>query len=118
MLDALLNPLPTEAAPARGASVPISAGPSAADSPAIGAPRRALDMLVGALRNADGKTPVEVRANVCGLVGHLGRAGVVPESRAQDVRALKDGVRAGLVAAAKEEGVVGAPAKKALDAWA
>ncbi|KAF7793031.1 hypothetical protein EIP86_004136 [Pleurotus ostreatoroseus] len=118
VIDALLNPLPSEA-PARGAhNAPISAGPSSTDSPAVGTPRRALDMLVASLRNTDGKVPVEVRANICALVGHLGRAGVVPESRAQDVQTMKESMRELLVAASKETGLVGAPAKKALDAWA
>lgn len=119
MLDALLNPLPTEAA-SRSATLnqPISAGPSS-DSPAVGTPRRALDMLVASLRNVDGKTPVEVRANICALVGHLGRAGVVPASRAQDVHVLKESTRELLVAASKEDGgPVGGAAKKALEAWA
>ena len=39
---------------------------------------------------ADGRLPAEVRANLCALVGHLGRPGVVPESRAQDLRAMQE----------------------------
>lgn len=114
-----MNPLPTEAHPHRGAlSVPMSAGP-ATDSPVAGLPRRALDMLASCLRNADGRLPPEVRANICALVGHLGRAGVVPESRAHDLQVLKLELRDTLeTAAAKEPNPVGAAAKRVLDTWA
>ena len=98
-------------------NLPISAGPSS-DSPALGAPRRAFDMLVLALRNADGKVAPEVRANISALVGHLGRPGVVPASRAQEVRNLQESTRELLVAAAGEPGHVGSAAKKALEGWA
>ena len=100
--------------------VPISAGPSAAiDSPAAtGGPKRALDMLAAALRNTDGKMPMEVRANVCALVWHLGRPGVVASSRAQDVHVMKESLRELLGFAKEERGHVGHAAKKALDAWA
>lgn len=112
-----MNPLPVET-PLRGGSLPmpVSAGP-AADSPAVGTPRRALDMLVSCLRNADGRLPAEVRANVCALVGQLGRPGVVPDSRAQDVRVLRDELRELLDAARADPAPVGAAAKRALEAW-
>lgn len=118
VLDALLNPLPSEA-PSR-AALPVSAGPPSTDSPVVGngGPRRALDMLVTSLRNTDGKTPMEVRANICALVGHLGHTGVVPESRSHDVDTMKEALKELLVAAKDESGHVGAAAKKALEAWA
>ena len=110
--------MPTEV-PGRGLNVPISAGPSATDSPALsGNPYRALDMLVASLRNTDGKMPPEVRANICALLGHLGRSGVVPESRARDVEVMKESARELLLTARGEAGMVGTAAKKALDAWA
>ncbi|KIP09107.1 hypothetical protein PHLGIDRAFT_103348 [Phlebiopsis gigantea 11061_1 CR5-6] len=117
VLDAIMNPLPTETP--RGAAafaVPVSAGP-ATDSPAVGTPRRALDMLASCLRNADGRLPAEVRANLCALVGHLGRPGVVPESRAQDLRAMQEELKDLLAAAANDPNPVGAAAKRVLDTW-
>lgn len=118
VLDALLNPLPSEANPRGALVVPPSAGPSATDSPVVGGPRRALDMLVHSMRNSDGKTPNEVRANICSLVGRLGHAGVVPESRAQDVHILKESFGDILTMGKDEPGPFGVAAKKALDAWA
>ncbi|KAI0695924.1 hypothetical protein BC835DRAFT_1533592 [Cytidiella melzeri] len=129
VLDALMNPLPVEISRSNSSnnmlSQPISAIPTS-DSPAIGTPRRALDMLVWSLRNPD--APPEVRANICTLVAHLGRPGVVDASRARDVQVLKDELRPVLEKVAKadeeeEEGekapsaALEAAAKRALDAW-
>lgn len=112
-----MNPLPTETP--RGAAafaVPVSAGP-AADSPVVGTPRRALDMLVSCLRNTDGRLPAEVRANICALVGHLGRAGVVPDSRTHDLRVMQEEFKGLLEVAVKDPNPVGAAAKRALETW-
>ncbi len=136
VLDALMNPLPVEISKNSNASnnplsQPLSAIPSS-DSPAVGTPRRALDMLVWALKNPD--TPPEVRANISTLVGHLGRPGVVDASRARDVQVLKSEVRGVLEKIVKgkeeaddeeedeDEGAKGRSslvnaAKRALDAW-
>ncbi|CAL1704860.1 unnamed protein product [Somion occarium] len=130
VLDALMNPLPSEVN-ARGGPPPVSAGgPLAGNSveasPVVG-PRRALDMIVSVLRAPpvliQGVTvhtadiPVEVRANTCALVGHLGRKGVVPEDRAKDVEILKESTRELLEIAAKERTHAGSAAKRALEAW-
>ena len=122
VLDALMNPLPVEIPRGGPLSQPISAIPSS-DSPAVGTPRRAFDMLVTSLRNSD--TPPEVRANICALVGYLGRPGVVNESRARDVHVLKEEMRDVLndvvqkegKASEKTSGPLAAAAKRALDAW-
>lgn len=129
VLDALMNPLPVEISRTNNnadvLSQPISAIP-AADSPAVGVPRKALDMLVWSLKNPD--TPPEVRANICTLVGHLGRPGVVDVSRARDLQVLKDELRHVLEKLVKpgqdddEDGEKAqqslmAAAKRALDAW-
>lgn len=118
-----MNPLPVEIPRGGPLSQPISAVPSS-DSPAVGTPRRALDMLVVTLRNND--IPPEVRANICGLVGYLGRPGVVNESRARDVHVLKEELKDVLADVLKKEAEGGetsltplaAAAKRALDAWA
>lgn len=173
-LDSLFNPLPLEATTRADRSnsllsQPLSAGValtttgsglgSAENSPIVGGPRRALDMLVSILRNRAGtlgsaplnlsspsseappkivaaapntllnstpRTPMEVRANLCALVGHLGRKGVVPEDRARDVQAMKDNFKDILEGLAKgapdivegtKPGNLNVAAKKALDAW-
>ena len=111
-----MNPLPTETS--RGAfNAPVSAGP-AGDSPIVGTPRRALDMLVSCLRNADGRIPAEVRANICLLVGQLGRRGVVPESRERDLQVMQEEFKDLLEEAKKDPNPVGAAAKRALETWA
>lgn len=122
VLDALMNPLPVEIPRGGPFSQPISAIPSS-DSPAVGTPRRAFDMLVATVRNTD--NPPEVRANICALVGYLGRPGIVNESRARDVQVLKDEMKDVLGDLLKKEGKAGeraptplaAAAKRALDAW-
>ncbi|KAK7693611.1 hypothetical protein QCA50_003180 [Cerrena zonata] len=120
VLDSIMNPLPSEMS-ARGGTAPISAGGpltgNGIDSPIVG-PRRALDRLVAILRSSSPPIAAEVRANVCALVGHLGRKGVVPEDRARDLQHLKESLREILENATKEENQVAIAAKRALDAWA
>ncbi|KAI0341721.1 hypothetical protein BDW22DRAFT_1358564 [Trametopsis cervina] len=117
VLDALMNPLPVEISSKNSNNAlaqPISAVPSS-DSPAVGTPRRALDMLVYTLQNPD--TPPEVRGNICRLVGHLGRPGVTDASRARDVQVLKDETRNALEKIVKDESAPASVAKQALEAW-
>ncbi|TBU50670.1 hypothetical protein BD309DRAFT_944442 [Dichomitus squalens] len=121
VLDSILNPLPSEAV--RTTSQPLSAVSVTEGSPVVG-PRRALDMLISTLREGSApNVPPEVRSNVCALLGHLGRKGVVAESRATDVQRMKESTRELLEALAKEDGPQGNPkvavaAKRALEAWA
>ena len=123
MLDSLLNPLPTEAI--RTTSQPLSAVSATEGSPVVG-PRRALDMLASVLREpaSASKVPPEVRANVCALLGHLGRKGVVAESRATDLQRMKEATGELVEALAKDgdgspaNAKVAASAKRALEAWA
>lgn len=112
-----MNPLPSEAL-RQPQSQPISAIPSEG-SPAIVGPRRALDMLTAVLRNTDRSIEAEVCSNVCVLLGHLGRKGVVSEDRAADLERLKDSTR-GLLEQAAQDGnarSLNAAAKRALEAW-
>ena len=88
-------------------------------------PRRALDMLIGVLREGSApNAPPEVRWNVCALLGHLGRKGVVAESRATDLQRMKESTQELVEALAKDtEGPQGnakvaTAAKRALEAWA
>ncbi|KAI0361987.1 hypothetical protein OH77DRAFT_1389137 [Trametes cingulata] len=120
VLDSLLNPLPTEAI--RSTSQPLSAVSATEGSPVVG-PRRALDMLINVLRDGSSNMPLEVRANVCALLGHLGRKGVVAENRATDLQRMKDSTRELIEGLARETEPpsnprVVAAAKRALEAWA
>ncbi|PIL23899.1 hypothetical protein GSI_13650 [Ganoderma sinense ZZ0214-1] len=123
VLDSLLNPLPSEALRSASASQPMSAISVNEGSPVVG-PGRALDMLIGTLREGSApNVPPEVRSNVCALLGHLGRKGVVAESRATDVQRMTESTRELIEVLAKEEGPqsnpkVAAAAKRALEAWA
>ncbi|EPQ58166.1 hypothetical protein GLOTRDRAFT_136931 [Gloeophyllum trabeum ATCC 11539] len=142
VLDALLNPLPQEVNPRQSfaakslpssSSNPTSASTtSAASSPAAGGPTRALDMLVTVLKTPESLPliPVEVRANICSLLGQLGKKGKVSEEddRTADVERVKSATREILESLArtsaaegtseKTGGIVGTAARKALDAWA
>lgn len=129
VLDSIMNPLPSEVN-ARGGAAPISAGGpltagNGVDSPVMG-PRRALDRLVAVLRAPSTSEPqaprtpiipVEVRANVCALVGRLGRKGVVPEDRIRDLQAMKESLKEILEHATKEGNEVATAAKRVLEAW-
>ncbi|KAI0781039.1 hypothetical protein BD413DRAFT_463594 [Trametes elegans] len=121
VLDSLLNPLPAEAI--RTTSQPLSAVSATEGSPVVG-PRRALDMLTYVLRESTPNVPAEVRANVCALLGHLGRKGVVAENRATDLQRMKEGMRELVEGLARESGEppanpkVVAAAKRALEVWA
>ena len=123
VLDSLLNPLPSEALRSSSASQPVSAISVTEGSPVVG-PGRALDMLIGTLREGSApNVPPEVRSNVCALLGHLGRKGVVAESRATDVQLMTESTRELIEVLAKEEGPQSNPkvataAKRALEAWA
>ncbi|KAI0798080.1 hypothetical protein C8Q75DRAFT_796346 [Abortiporus biennis] len=142
VLDALLNPLPLESTSRQNSlNNPISAGGviptpgvmggGGEGSPIVG-PRRALDMLTSVLRGSSSipttpstTTPMEVRSNICALVGHLGRKGVVSSDRERDVETMKESLRDLLECAAKDNnnGVTdtpkgfGASAKRALEVW-
>ena len=81
-----------------------------------------MDMLISTLREGSAQNvPPEVRSNVCALLGHLGRKGVVAESRAIDLQRMEDSTRELIEGLARAEGPsnpkVVASAKRALEAW-
>ena len=84
-------------------------------------PRRALDMITSVLREGGSaaKVPPEIRSNVCALLGHLGRKGVVAENRATDLARMKEASQDLLEGLAKDGTTkLGGAAKRALEAWA
>ncbi|CCL99147.1 uncharacterized protein FIBRA_01162 [Fibroporia radiculosa] len=117
VLDAILNPLPSEVVRS-SQSQPVSAVPTEG-SPVVG-PRSALDMLVFVLGNAE-SMPMEVRANVCALLGQLCRKGVVAKDRTEDLARMKEATRELIEELGNE--IDGKPsplsvsAKRALEAW-
>lgn len=128
MLDAILNPLPREAAP-RAPSLPPSATSTSSEaSPVAVTEPRALDMLTSVLQDREKRFQPEVRANVCALLGQLGRKGVAGEGRESDVERVKNQARTLLEAVAEAEqapeqanakglAVLAGSAKRALEAW-
>ncbi|KAI0064603.1 hypothetical protein BV25DRAFT_1823008 [Artomyces pyxidatus] len=99
VLDALTAPLPHEAQQQNGPTLGDSADPT---SP-VTAPGRALDMLTLALKTPGSRFPEEVRANVCALLGQVGREGGVGAARAPELARLKAEVRPLLVSASEGE---------------
>jgi hypothetical protein len=75
------------------------------------------------LKNRDGKIAPEVRANICALLGQLGRDGVVDNSESEEVAKLKEKVRPLLEEAARTEknsrgdAALVTAANSALQAW-
>lgn len=89
---------------------------SAEESPVAG-PARALDVLIGVLKNPESRCPAEVRANVCTLFGQLGRKGGVEAERADDVQHLKEATKAVLENLAEGKDLLAGAAKRTLETW-
>lgn len=143
VLEAITAPLPIEVAPNSVTSGPASTTTSTSsdvDSPIITsptarsrlpAPRRALDKLNAILKNTSTSMvnannnrpkpvnfPVEVRANVCALLGQVGR-----KATGEQLQKLSDATRSTLEVLVNNgvqgrDAVLGAAAKKTLDGWA
>lgn len=141
-LEAIIAPLPIEVAPNSAASGPISTATSTSsdvDSPIITSPtvhsrlptpRRAVDRLNAILKNTAtsvAKTtnnrpnpvnfPVEVRANVCTLLGQVGR-----KASGDQLQRLSDATKSTLEGLTKNGGqgrdaVLSTAAQRALDCW-
>jgi|SRR5712664_803897 hypothetical protein len=129
VLDAIINPLPIEVAPN-----PAMLGPSDGDSPVatstsshprMQTPKRLLDRLVAILRNTDANNrpnplnfPVEVRANVCALLGQVSRnaSGEQMETLSKVAKSILEDLSK--TAGQGREGMLSTAAKKSLDGWA
>lgn len=115
VLDAILAPLPKEAAPpSRQNSIVVTGGDPA--SPVVG-PSTALDMFVLILKNPGTTFPAELRANLCGLLAEIGKA--QGETRTREVEKLRAAIRPCLEALkhTPESLALSDAAKKALAAW-
>lgn len=122
VFDALISPLPTEAG--QGSSAPTSTGSTSSDASPVTGPPRVLDLLLSTLKNRDGRHAPELRANLCALLGQLGRSGVVDERETASVSKMKARAKPLLETAAASDktnkgGVaLAAAAQRAIDAWA
>lgn len=128
-----MDPLPRDATP-RTPSLPPSASATSTSSeasPIVSAPR-ALDTLIAVLQDRETRFQPEVRANVCALLGQLGRRSTAGEDRAAEMERMKNQARELLEAAAenaqaqtraaeqqnaKGMAILASSAKRALEAW-
>ncbi|KAF7967687.1 hypothetical protein HWV62_33381 [Athelia sp. TMB] len=140
VLSAILAPLPVEASPAPG-SMPTSAPVSEVSSPIfmsptsassrIPIPRRALDRLAAVLRNQPSSDtsssthrpkpltfPVEVRANVCALLGQIGKIASGDQADRLDaaVKSTLEDLSKG--ASQGKDNLLGNCAKRVIEGWA
>lgn len=124
-----MNPLPREVTP-RTPSLPASTASVSSDnaSPVAAGEPRALDTLTSVLQDREKRFQPEVRANVCALLGQLGRKAVAGEGRESEVERVKNQARSLLEAAAAETqapepsnakglAILAGSAKRALEAW-
>ncbi|KAH7930821.1 hypothetical protein BV22DRAFT_1101534 [Leucogyrophana mollusca] len=144
VLNAILAPLPIEATPSMPGSTPMSATASASsetDSPVVTSPagtrgrsalpRRALDHLVLVLRNSSGSDgsasphrptpvayPIEIRANICALLGQMAKttSGVELDIVKESTRPILDELARNTQAQGRE-GMLSVAAKRVLDVW-
>jgi hypothetical protein len=118
VLDAITSPLPTEVQqapnplPSLGESETTSNEES---SPVV--PKRALDVLLVVLKGPDSRCPIEVRANICTLLGQLGRKGVAEGDREVEAQKMKDAASEMLQSFLKGKDLLAGAAKRTLEAW-
>jgi len=131
VLNAIMAPLSFDAVPATEPTSASVSTSSEVSSPVVTTPstrghlpipRRALDMLISALKNVDNLVnfPIEVRANVCSFFLQVGR-----HASGEELNKVKETVRPTLEkvleisrgAQGKEE-MLGRAARRTLDAWA
>lgn len=120
VLAAATSKLPKEAAPPSrqnsgdpaifNSSIPTL---SVSDAQREG-PETALDMMVFIIENLEGKYPAELRANVCALLGELGK-----NEAGAEVGRVRETVRPALEKAqtTPDSLVLSAAARKAIEAW-
>jgi len=116
VLDAIMSPLPVEAAQGPTPLSPNMPGPDEA-SPVVG-PIRAVEALVSLLNRSNPRCPPEVKANVCMLFGQLGRKGSrTTREREAEVEKLKVSARDVLVKCSQGDDLFGKAVKKVLEVW-
>jgi hypothetical protein len=86
-------------------------------SPVVG-PTRAIEALASLLKRSNPRCPIEVKANVCTLLGQLGRkGGRTSKERETDVEKLKVATKDILVKYSQGDDMLSKAAKNVLEAW-
>ncbi|KAL5533312.1 hypothetical protein ACEPAF_5088 [Sanghuangporus sanghuang] len=120
VLDAVVAELPKEVNPPSRQNS-LNAYPGNDLTSPITGPRTSLDALAMILKNSDGRFPPELRANLCQLLGELGREGLKTGSGGREVEVER--VRAATQSALEtirstpDSLVLSVAARKALEAW-
>ena len=115
-LDAIMSPLPTEVTQGPNPLSPNAPIPEEA-SPVVG-PARAIEALGSLLKRSNHRCPPEVKANVCTLLGQLGRKGSrTSKERETDVEKLRAATKDILVRYSQGDDILGKAAKNVLEAW-
>ncbi|KAF9653096.1 hypothetical protein BDM02DRAFT_3153321 [Thelephora ganbajun] len=116
VLDAIVSPLPVEVKQGKNPHSPNTPG-AEEGSPVIG-PTRAIDSLISLFKWSSPRCPPEVKANVCALLGQLGRkGGRTSEERETDVEQLKIAAKDTVVKYSQGDDMLGKAAKNVLEAW-
>ncbi|EJD06025.1 uncharacterized protein FOMMEDRAFT_104451 [Fomitiporia mediterranea MF3/22] len=124
VLDAVVANLPKEIPPpSRQNSLNSESVPSSGGTPSapVTAPKTALEVLVSILQNLEGRIPAELRANLCQLLGEIGRDSLKTESlehheKVEQVRqASRDMLQS--LKGSPDSLALSAAAGKALDSW-
>lgn len=118
VLDAITSPLPTEVQQAPNPLLSLGESETASSeesSPVLS--KRALDVLLVVLKGPDSRCPIEVRANICTLLGQLGRKGVAVGDREVEVQKMKDAADEILQSFSKGKDLLAGSAKRTLEAW-
>jgi hypothetical protein len=111
-----MSPLPVEAKQGKNSFPPNTTG-SDEGSPVVG-PSRAIDGLISLLKLSNSRCPPEVKANVCTLIGQLGRkGGQTCKEREADCGQLKAATKETVVKISQGEDMLGKAAKNVLEAW-
>jgi len=116
VLDAIMSPLPAEVT--QGPSPLSPNGPTSDEASPVVGPARAIETLVSLFKRSGTRCPSEVKANVCTLLGQLGRkGGRTSRERKTDVEKLKDATKDVVVKHSQGDDILGKAAKNVLEAW-
>lgn len=116
VLDAIMSPLPSEVT--QGPNPLSSNAPGSGEASPVVGPARAIEGLGSLLKRSNPRCPPEVKANVCALLGQLGRkGGRTSEERKTDVEKMKAATKDVLAKYSQGKDVLGKAAKSVLEAW-
>jgi len=111
-----MSPLPVEVTQGPN-PLPPNVPVSDEASPVVG-PTRAIEGLASLLKRSNPRCPIEVKANVCTLLGQLGRkGGRTSKERETDVEKLKVTTKDILAKYSQGSDMLSKAAKNVLEAW-